>query len=125
MVKHSLVKHATPAPEWTKGGGSYEKVGRVAVRGGSPCDRSCHLGDESITTAKHHQGGMQGGKFPYLSLLPPSISYQCQPLANQCGSQRARGPGGTVCRGQLAGKKGRVEWVESMPRRAEGDTHHA
>lgn len=50
----------TPAPEWTKGGGSYEKVGRVAVRGGSPCDRSCHLGDKNIVTAKHHQGGMQG-----------------------------------------------------------------
>ena len=47
-----------------------------------------------------------------------------QPIANQCGSQRARGPGGTICRGQCAGEKGRVERVDSMFRRAEGDTHY-
>jgi len=47
-----------------------------------------------------------------------------QPIANQCGSQRSRGPGGTICRGQCAGEKGRVERVDSMFRRAERDTHY-
>lgn len=52
------------------------------------------------------------------------LSPTSQPIANQCGSQRARGPGGTICRGQCAGEKGRVERLDSMFRRAERDTHY-
>lgn len=43
MGKHSLVKHADPEPEGTKGDGSYEKIGRTAAAEEGSCDRSCHI----------------------------------------------------------------------------------
>lgn len=52
MVKHSLVKHANPRFEGTKGGGCHEKLGRVVSAGEGSCDRSCHLVEKNIAIAK-------------------------------------------------------------------------
>lgn len=52
MGKHSLVKHANPGPERTKGDGSYEKIRRTAAMEEGSCDRNCHLGEKNIATAK-------------------------------------------------------------------------
>lgn len=73
----SLVKHATPGSGRTKEGGSYEKGGRVAVRGEGPCDRNC---DQVLARTQPQPSitreGYSGGKFLDLFLLPPFISYQ-------------------------------------------------
>lgn len=119
-----LVKHATPGPGRTKEGGSYEKWGRVAVRGEGPCDRNTtKLWPEHSHSQASPEKDTVGVNSLTFSFSHPS-SPTSQPIANQCGSQRARGPGGTICRGQCAGGKGRVERVDSMFRRAEGDTHY-
>lgn len=125
------VKHATPGPERTEGGSSCKKVGRVAVRGEGPCDRDGHLGEQLPRLWPEHShsqaspvkdtGGINALTFFFSHpSSPPS-----QPIANQCGSQRARGPGDSICTGQCAGEKVRVERVDSMFRRAEGDTPYS
>lgn len=52
MVKHFFVKHANSGPEGTKGGGGYEKMGRVATMGEGSCDGRCHPGGEEHSHAK-------------------------------------------------------------------------
>ena len=91
--------------------------------GESPCDRNC---DQVVARTQPQPSitreGYSEGKLTFSFSHP--LSPTSQPIANQCGSQRARGPGGTICRGQCAGEKGRVERLDSMFRRAEKDTHY-
>ena len=112
----SLVKHATPGPERTKEGSSCKKVGRVAVRGEGPCDRNCHLGEQlpkELWPEHSHSQASPVKDTVGVNALTFSFSHPSsppnQPIANQCVSQRARGPGGTVCTGQCAGEKVKVE----------------
>ena len=60
------------------------------------------------------------GKFPDLSLLPFSISSQCQPSSNQCGSQRAGEP--RWCHQQRSACWGKKQGTEGWRVCLEGQT---